>query len=282
MEARRFDAVTKALGTRRRVLRGLVAGIGGGALIGPTGRQASADECCKELHKRLKADCQACGGHLSKFDCGKTQSPGTCGALSDCSGCDEEAATQVGAAGGRLGGRHGQNRRGRDRDRSHGDQKSDKQDRKKKQENGKDQDGGVFGIGDGSRDGLRDCSQVPRVPGADLSNCDLAGVDLTRVNLEVATLSNADLTGATLRAAFLVDATMFKATLTGANLTVADLRGANLTGADLGDANLEDADLTDATLRGANLTRANLMFTFFCRTTMPDGSINNADCPGGV
>jgi hypothetical protein len=55
MDARRFDTVTKAMAhdtTRRRVLRGLVAGICGGALIGLTGRQASAGKCCAEASGR--------------------------------------------------------------------------------------------------------------------------------------------------------------------------------------------------------------------------------------
>jgi hypothetical protein len=48
MAARQFDSVVKALGngaTRRRVLRGLVAGAGGGALIGLTRHSAEARPC---------------------------------------------------------------------------------------------------------------------------------------------------------------------------------------------------------------------------------------------
>lgn len=88
-----------------------------------------------------------------------------------------------------------------------------------------------------------------------------------------ADLSNADLTGANLN----------NANLIGADLTGADLWKANLTNANLTDANLKYANLTDANLTYANLTNANLAFptlngAVFCRTVMPDGSINNSSC----
>jgi hypothetical protein len=41
-----------------------------------------------------------------------------------------------------------------------------------------------------------------------------------------------------------------------------------------GKANLCDADLRGAELNGADLTKAK-----FCQTTMPDGTLNNRDCP---
>lgn len=71
--------------------------------------------------------------------------------------------------------------------------------------------------------------------------------------------------------------------LTGANLSNANLMAADLTGADLTRANLTGADLTLANLTRANLTRANLTNANltgarFCETTMPDGTVNNANC----
>jgi hypothetical protein len=51
MEARRFDTLTKALGsdtTRRRMLRGLVAGAGGGALTSLVRRSAVAAKPCSD------------------------------------------------------------------------------------------------------------------------------------------------------------------------------------------------------------------------------------------
>ena len=56
-----------------------------------------------------------------------------------------------------------------------------------------------------------------------------------------------------------------------------------LIGADLRKANLNNAKLKGAKLEGANLwqpdlNRANLEGATFCKTIMPDGSVNNADC----
>jgi len=70
---------------------------------------------------------------------------------------------------------------------------------------------------------------------------------------------------------------------TGCNISRANLRGATLSGANLTKANLSgaclvDADFTDATL--ANNT--NLYNAIFCRTTMPDGSVNNSGCTSGT
>ena len=42
---------------------------------------------------------------------------------------------------------------------------------------------------------------------------------------------------------------------------------------------LSGADLEGANLRKANLEGVNLKETFFCKTTMPDGTKNNTDCP---
>ncbi len=67
---------------------------------------------------------------------------------------------------------------------------------------------------------------------------------------------------------FLSGANLYKASLTGADLREADLREADLNEADLRGANLHGADLRGANLRGAT----------FCKTTMPDGTINNNDC----
>lgn len=67
----------------------------------------------------------------------------------------------------------------------------------------------------------------------------------------------------------------------------AELREANFTGAQLARANLAGADLSGACLVGANLLNAsiddatNLEGAIFCRTLMPDGSINDDDCDKG-
>jgi uncharacterized protein YjbI with pentapeptide repeats len=118
---------------------------------------------------------------------------------------------------------------------------------------------------------------------ADLSGADLSGADRSAVNAFQANLSGAVLSGANLTDAGLREANLTGADLSGANLTDANLRFANLVGAvltraNLSRANLGGVDLGRANLSGANLSGANLTDALFCRTTMPDGSINNRDC----
>jgi uncharacterized protein YjbI with pentapeptide repeats len=134
---------------------------------------------------------------------------------------------------------------------------------------------------------------------ADLSGANLAGANLTGANLTKANLSNSDLTGANLTDTNLTGALLVQAKLIGiysagakligtfltgaflcdAYLSETDLTGANLAGADLSRTDVSNADLTGADLTDANLTSANLSGTVFCKTTMPDGTVNNRDCP---
>ncbi len=121
---------------------------------------------------------------------------------------------------------------------------------------------------------------------ADLSGADLSGADLGGANLGVANLTGANLTGADLFKANLIKANLRGADLSGAHLddadlSFADLSFANLTGADLTRARLNRANLTEANLFKANLRGVDLTGLSgpqFCRTTMPNGSINNRDC----
>jgi hypothetical protein len=88
MDAHQFDTVTKALAhdtTRRRVLRGLVAGIGSGTLVGLTGRHASAGGCCARKHKDARAECRRIGKGCSpdNFSC-TDNGNGTCDAAYGC------------------------------------------------------------------------------------------------------------------------------------------------------------------------------------------------------
>jgi hypothetical protein len=86
-------------------------------------------------------------------------------------------------------------------------------------------------------------------PRANLARCDLSGLDALR----------------------------------GANCAHCNLEGANLAGADargaiLRSANLGGACLTDADLAGAKLASANLRGAVLCRTTMPNGTVDNSGC----
>ncbi len=99
--------------------------------------------------------------------------------------------------------------------------------------------------------------------GASLRRIELAEANLTRANLNHADLSYASLTGAVLLKANLKKTKLFKA-----DLSRAILRQADLTGADL-----VCTDFTDADLTGAIWTAAE-----FCKTTMPNGRIEDRDC----
>jgi hypothetical protein len=160
----------------------------------------------------------------------------------------------------------------------------------------------------GRRDALQDLNEDNvNLSAAPLAKAYLAGVQLPRTRLSGADLSEAylvraHLVGADLSKAHLVGANLFKANLSGANLNGADLNGADLNGADLSEAYLVGANLIRAKLFKANLSGANLdltdlnqdsrmvlgmmagisegiRHTQFCQTIMPDGTVNNRDCP---
>jgi uncharacterized protein YjbI with pentapeptide repeats len=142
------------------------------------------------------------------------------------------------------------------------------------------------------------------VPNAELSEIQLQHARLRGANFDGANLESADLTGA-----ILVNASLKKAILTqvklldGANLSSSDLTGAHLNWIEakgalmhrtilrcayLRQAKLQDAYLLQADLKWSNLTEANLQNADiseamlegvkFCRTTMPDGSLNIQNC----
>lgn len=104
--------------------------------------------------------------------------------------------------------------------------------------------------------------------GANLSGADLRNAELNGSNLQRVYLAGADLSGVDLRSS----------NLTGAVITNADVRGGDLSKTNLDNVNLTGSDLTDAYLRGA-LTNTNLLAgTVRCRTTRPDGTIDNTSC----
>jgi uncharacterized protein YjbI with pentapeptide repeats len=95
--------------------------------------------------------------------------------------------------------------------------------------------------------------------GVNLSGVDLRGANLNEANLDEANLKSADFRGADLRGANLV----------GSDLSGVDFSGADLSGADLSGANLKESDLSSANLKG----------TKFCKTTLPDLTVDNDNCP---
>jgi hypothetical protein len=100
---------------------------------------------------------------------------------------------------------------------------------------------------------------------------------------EAANLDGCDLSGST----ELREANCTACSLKGANLSRADLTWAKLEAASLDGACLIDADLREADIEGASFDGA-----IFCRTLMPDGSVNDSgcgrtdaccsECPGGA
>ena len=66
--------------------------------------------------------------------------------------------------------------------------------------------------------------------------------------------------------------------LIGAYLIGAYLSSANLIGANLSGADLSLADLSLANLSGANLSGTNLSGAILCKTTMPDGHVEDSGC----
>ena len=109
---------------------------------------------------------------------------------------------------------------------------------------------------------------------ANLARAKLINAWLAESNLYDAFLIEADFHGADLRATNLCEVDLFSGNLREASLHYANLRGARSSRVDLGRAMLNEADLNGAILKDANLEG-----TVFCKTIMPDGTLNNRDCP---
>jgi Pentapeptide repeats (8 copies) len=83
-----------------------------------------------------------------------------------------------------------------------------------------------------------------------------------------------------LAGADLANADLRSSNLTGAVITNADLRDADLSKTNLNNVLLTGSDLTDTYLRGATTNGDILAGTIRCRTTRPDGTIDNTSCAG--
>ncbi len=102
-----------------------------------------------------------------------------------------------------------------------------------------------------------------------LNDCNFAG----STALEGGNCGGCNLRDADLNNASLVETNLGGATLRNANLRGANLAGANLRGSSLRGACLTDVDLTDVQVSGSSLRGS-----YQCRTTLPDGTISNANC----
>ena len=97
-----------------------------------------------------------------------------------------------------------------------------------------------------------------------LTNTKLQGADATSARFSNVVAKNADM-----RKSVMNEAIFNNSDMTGVNLSESSLINAKFIRTNLTDANLDKAILTGSSFAGATL----------CRTRMPDGSINNANCP---
>jgi hypothetical protein len=125
------------------------------------------------------------------------------------------------------------------------------------------------------------CVIVPKTEcyHTDLSEEDLRGVDLSDAYLEKPDLVRTDLSGANLSGIWFREADLKLTNFTGADLRDAyfgTLFGETFDEGQWGRTNFTDADLRGAVFYGEKWQRP--WAILYCRTTMPDGSINNRDC----
>ena len=113
--------------------------------------------------------------------------------------------------------------------------------------------------------------------GSHLAEAEFRDADLTDATFWRVDARGADFTGAVLVNAWFRSGT----NLVSANFTGADLRDANFNNVFLKGTNFTDADLTGASgVLYQELSEGSPFFEppVFCRTTMPDGVINNEGC----
>lgn len=113
-----------------------------------------------------------------------------------------------------------------------------------------------------------------QLPGAVLANSDLTGASLTQVSLAAGTgdtqpnLSYADLSGTATTPTPAI----------GVNFEAAQLIGTDLSDMTLTRADFQNTNLLLADLQGSSVAQVNFGGARYCRTTLPDGSVNNDDC----
>lgn len=125
--------------------------------------------------------------------------------------------------------------------------------------------------------GIRDCSALPIVDGADLHDCDFHGANLSQAEFIRANLAGADFTGADLTSADLVSTDLTGAVFRNADMTMAGPAFANLRNADLTHANLTQASLERSDLTGATFSEAVLHATDLTKVNMSGVNLSGLD-----
>jgi len=119
----------------------------------------------------------------------------------------------------------------------------------------------------------------------DLSDTNLIGLRLWSGDLSCANFVGSDLSNSHLVDIKLRMCGLARANLNKSNLYGVDLSDALLYGADLSEINIYKGNLSRAYLHKANLYKAQLKTDFrkviLCDTIMPDGTVNNRNCPLG-
>jgi len=120
--------------------------------------------------------------------------------------------------------------------------------------------------------------------GAQIVQTEMQGAFFDEAHLESAILVRTNLQNAVFPGAKLQKTKFFNADLRGADFVAADLRQTSFVKTNLQNANFEQANLQETRFREANLQGATfdndkrLAQALFCRTTMPNGTLNNRDC----
>ena len=143
-----------------------------------------------------------------------------------------------------------------------------------------------------SEEALGKCGYPPG-PGVDWSGCivsaaNFKGVDLSGANLRDILIVSSRILESDFSAADLADARVSNSDLSGSNFSGATLDRVHFTTVDLSGTLFKNAkidlgtatnvNLTDANFQGAKITDSWVEFRQFCRTVMPDGSIDNSAC----
>jgi uncharacterized protein YjbI with pentapeptide repeats len=134
----------------------------------------------------------------------------------------------------------------------------------------------------------------PAGPGVDWSNCVMValtmdGQDLSGAKLRGLLLTSSKITGSNFTGADFTEARIANTDFSGSDFTAAVFEGAHLTNVKLTATSFRNAKLkqvvatninvTDADFEGAEVFDSWQEMTIFCRTLMPDGSLNSAACP---